>query len=208
VDQHDGVFWLVDPGGRFLSKGVNNVAPSDHVRNTARPHADACRKNTAVSVWRAAVDRQRWHFIRWAAGRMNLRWRRASPLAIAPAMNSGLPSLHRRDTFPDVFDPAFAAHIRERASTHCARRCHDVRLLGTFIDNEMYWSPDWRGADELLTVFLNLPSHRPGRVGHRGCRSIIANSRSSMRFRRRRDHGRSSRRWTVEAPLPNAPEAE
>jgi agarase len=37
-------------------------------------------------------------------------------------------------------------------------------LLGTFIDNELYWSPDWRGADELLTLFLNLPSHRPGRV--------------------------------------------
>ena len=37
-------------------------------------------------------------------------------------------------------------------------------MLGTFIDNELYWSPDWRGADELLTLFLNLPSHRPGRV--------------------------------------------
>ena len=37
-------------------------------------------------------------------------------------------------------------------------------MLGTFIDNELYWSPDWRGADEVLTLFLNLPSHRPGRV--------------------------------------------
>jgi agarase len=37
-------------------------------------------------------------------------------------------------------------------------------LLGTFIENELYWSPDWRGADELLTLFLNLPAHRPGRV--------------------------------------------
>ncbi|MDO8399601.1 MAG: agarase [Bradyrhizobium sp.] len=173
VDQHDGVFWLVDPdGGRFISKGVNNVRfDSDHVRNTARaPYADACRsKYGSQHVWRAAVaDRlASWHFNTLGCWSDELvAGAGASPLAIAPTNELGASfKLHRRDqVFPDVFDPAFAAHIRERASTHCARRFHDVGLLGTFIDNEMYWSPDWRGADELLTLFLNLPSHRPGRV--------------------------------------------
>jgi agarase len=63
-----------------------------------------------------------------------------------------------------VFDPAFLGHIRESARNHCTKRRNEARLLGTFIDNELYWSPDWRGADEVLTLFLNLPSHRPGRV--------------------------------------------
>ena len=41
------MFWLVDPdGGRFLSKGVNNVRfDADHVGNTGRvPYADTCRE--------------------------------------------------------------------------------------------------------------------------------------------------------------------
>lgn len=173
VDQHDGVFWLVDPdGGRFLSKGVNNVRfDSDHVGNTARvPYADACRnKYGSQHVWRAAAANRlaNWHFNTLGCWSDELvAGAGVSPLAIAPTNELGASfKLHRRDqVFPDVFEPAFAAHIRERANTHCARRCHDVGLLGSFIDNELYWSPDWRGVDELLTLFLNLPSHRPGRV--------------------------------------------
>lgn len=173
VGQHDGVFWLVDPeGGRFISKGVNNVRfDPDHVGNTARvPYADACRKKHGTQhLWRvAAADRLAgWNFNTlgcWSDEAVATAG--ASPLAIAPTNALGASfKLHRRDqVFPDVFDPAFAAHIREGANKHCANRCHRVELLGTFIDNELYWSPDWRGADELLTLFLNLPSHRPGRV--------------------------------------------
>ncbi len=172
VDEHGGVFWFVDPdGGRFLSKGVNNVRlDADHVGNTARvPYADACRrKYGSQHVWRAAAaDRlASWKFNTlgcWSDELVATAGR--SLLATAPTNALGASfKLHRRDQiFPDVFDPAYAAHIRERANDHCARRCHDVGLLGTFIDNELYWSPDWRGADELLTLFLNLPSHRPGR---------------------------------------------
>jgi hypothetical protein len=173
VDQHDGVFWLIDPdGGRFLSKGVNNVRfDPDQVRQTARaPYAEACReKYGSQHIWRAAAANRlaSWHFNTLGCWSDELvAGAGASPLAIAPTNELGASfKLHRRDqVFPDVFDPSFAAHIRERANAHCARRCHDVGLLGTFIDNELYWSPDWRGADELITLFLNLPSHRPGRV--------------------------------------------
>jgi agarase len=73
--------------------------------------------------------------------------------------------LHRRDeVFPDVFDPEFSAHIRASAVDRCTRWRKERALLGTFIDNELYWSPDWRGGSELLTLFLNLPPFRPGRV--------------------------------------------
>ena len=173
VDKRDGVFWLVDPdGGRFLSKGVNNVRfDPDNVRNTDRvPYADTCReKYGSQQNWRVAAANRlaSWNFNTvgcWSdefvanAG--------SSPLGNTPTVALGASfRLHRRDeTFPDVFDTAFLDHIRESAKNHCTKWRNEPGLLGTFIDNELYWSPDWRGTDELLTLFLNLPAHRPGRV--------------------------------------------
>lgn len=173
VDAQDGVFWLVDPdGGRFLSKGVNTVRfDQDYVRGTHRlPYADAClKKYGSQHVWRGSVaDRlASWKFNTLGCWSDELvATAGSSLLATAPMAALGATfRLHRRDqVFPDVFDPAFSAHIRSSALHHCTKRRNDAGLLGTFIDNELYWSPDWRGADELLTLFLNLPSHRPGRV--------------------------------------------
>lgn len=173
VDERDGVFWLVDPdGGRFLSKGVNTVRfDQDHVGNTERvPYADACReKYGSLYNWRAAAANRLagWQFNTLGCWSDELvASAGSSPLATAPTAALGASfRLHRRDEiFPDVFDPAFPGHIRESARNHCTKRRNEARLVGTFIDNELYWSPDWRGADELLTLFLNLPSHRPGRV--------------------------------------------
>ena len=167
------MFWLIDPdGGRFLSKGVNTVRlDQDHVGNADRvPYADRCReKYGSQYVWRATVANR---LASWKFNTLGC-WSDAfvanagySPLATTPTAALGASfRLHRRDEiFPDVFDPAFLGHIRTSAKNGCTRRRNDVGLLGTFIDNELYWSPDWRGADELLTLFLNLPAHRPGRV--------------------------------------------
>ncbi len=173
VEQHDGVFWFVDPdGGRFVSKGVNTVRfDQDHVGNSDRvPYADACaKKYGSQRIWRAAVaDRlAKWNFNTIGCWSDELVANAgSSPLAIAPTAALGASfRLHRRDEiFPDVFDPAFVDHIRQSAKDRCTRRRNEPELLGTFIDNELYWSPDWRGAEELLTLFLNLPAHRPGRV--------------------------------------------
>lgn len=173
VAEQNGVSWFVDPdGGRFISKGVNTVRfDQDHIANSdSVPYADTCRaKYGSLHAWRAAAsDRLAgWKFNTvgcWSdelvasAGMQRL--------AMTPTTALGATfRLHRRDQiFPDVFDAAFAAHIRESARDRCTRWRNEPGLLGTFIDNELYWSPDWRGADELLTIFLNLPSHRPGRV--------------------------------------------
>ena len=167
------MFWLVDPdGGRFLSKGVNTVRfDQDHVGNTDRvPYADACRnKYGSQYVWRAATANRLagWNFNTlgcWSDEHVASAG--ASLLATAPTADLGASfRLHRPDEiFPDVFDPAFPGHIRASAKNNCTKRRNQAGLLGTFIDNELYWSPDWRGADELLTIFLNLPAHRPGRV--------------------------------------------
>ncbi len=173
MDERDGVFWLVDPdGGRFLSKGVNTVSfEQDQIRNTNRaPYADACReKYGSQYVWRAAAANRLagWKFNTLGCWSDELVASAGpSRLATTPTAELGASfRLHRRDEiFPDVFDPAFLGHIRASAKNNCTKRRNEAGLLGTFIDNELYWSPDWRGADELLTLFLNLPSHRPGRV--------------------------------------------
>jgi agarase len=173
VGERDGVFWLVDPdGGRFLSKGVNTVRfDQDQIGLTDRvPYADTCReKYGGQHAWRTAAANRLagWKFNTvgcWSdefvasAG--------ALPLATAPTTALGASfRLHRPDeTFPDVFDPAFSGHVRTSASNFCEKRRNEAGLLGLFVDNELYWSPDWRGPDELLTLFLNLPAHRPGRV--------------------------------------------
>jgi hypothetical protein len=173
VDERDGVFWFVDPdGGRFLSKGVNTVRfDQDRIGNTDRvPYADACRKKYGSQhVWRAAVANRLagWKFNTLGCWSDELVASAGSSLlATAPTAALGASfRLHRRDEiFPDVFDPAFSDHIRASAKDHCTKRRNDAGLLGTFVDNELYWSPDWRGGDELLNLFLNLPAHRPGRV--------------------------------------------
>lgn len=173
VAEQNGVFWLVDPdGGRFLSKGVNTVRfDQDQIGQTDRvPYAEACRaKYGSLQAWRAAAaDRlANWHFNTvacWSDERVAGAGER--PLAFAPTAELGASfRLHRHDeVFPDVFDPEFFAHVRSRARARCAERRNEPGLLGTFIDNELYWSPDWRGTDELLTLFLNLPPRRAGRL--------------------------------------------
>jgi agarase len=69
-----------------------------------------------------------------------------------------------KQDFPDVFDPAFETHIRRRAREHCAARSGEPGLIGWFIDNELRWGADWRGPDELLTLFLRLSPATPGRI--------------------------------------------
>ncbi|WP_246767603.1 agarase [Bradyrhizobium sp. CCBAU 53340] len=173
VAERNGVFWLVDPdGGRFLSKGVNTVRfDQDRIGGTERvPYAEACQaKYGGLQTWRAAVSDRlaSWKFNTIACWSDELVASAGSQLlATTPTAELGASfRLHRRDQiFPDVFDSEFSAHIRASADLRCRHRRNDPGLLGTFIDNELYWSPDWRGTDEILTLFLNLPSRRPGRV--------------------------------------------
>ena len=173
IAERNGVFWFVDPdGGRFISKGINTVRfDQDHIGRTERvPYAEACRaKYGSLQTWRAAASNRlaSWQFNTigcWSD--QGVASAGTQLLADAPTAELGVSfRIHRRDqVFPDVFDPEFSAHIRAIADQRCRHRRNDPSLLGTFIDNELYWSPDWRGTDELLTLFMNLPPRRPGRV--------------------------------------------
>lgn len=180
VCQREGVFWLVDPeGGRFLSKGVNTVRfDQDRIQNTDRvPYADACRrKYGGESAWRAAAAAR---LVKWGFNTLG-SWSDETvaaagsvPLAVTPNLDLAMSfawqanersgGIHKQK-FPDVFDPNFEIHIRQKAQNLCAARRMDWNVIGWFADNELRWGPDWRGTDELLTLFLNLPVAGSGRA--------------------------------------------
>ena len=184
IVERDGIFWLVDPdGGRFLSKGVNAVSfDHDQIQNSDRfPYAEACkRKYGTREAWRAAaVERlARWGFNTLGSwSDETLASAGPSPLFVTPNLDLGISFTWRKDeqpkakdkqVFPDVFDPEFDSHIRGRAHELCGKRRNERNVIGWFIDNELRWSPDWRGPEELLELFLRLPAASPG------CHATIA----------------------------------
>jgi hypothetical protein len=180
VAENDGIFWLVDPdGGRFLSKGVNTVRfDQDYVLATPRaPYAEACtRKYGSEAGWRAAAGAR---LVNWGFNTLGC-WSDGSVadagsfgLAVTPNLDLGMSfawTMNREvseeyaQKFPDVFDTSFDRYVQNRAHEACAVRADDRKILGWFIDNELRWGPDWRGSDELLTLFLGLQRTAPGRT--------------------------------------------
>ena len=177
LEQIDGIWWLIDPdGGRFLSKGVNTVRfDQDCVQHTDRiPYAEACQRKYGGQVaWRAAAARR---LLSWGFNSLG-SWSDddvanagPSPLATAPIVDLGAMFISEQtkgfpllayDGCPDVFDPKFDVFVRRQAGEHISARCNDPNIIGWFTDNELRWGPDWRGSDELLTMFLNCPLHVP-----------------------------------------------
>jgi hypothetical protein len=178
AERSDDVWWLADPdGGAFLSKGVNTVRfDQDRIKNSDRtPYAEACAKKFGNEAsWRtAAADRlARWGFNTLGAWSDEVvATVGARPLAVAANLELGASFTWEKSrpgggghaqAFPDVFDPAFARHVAGRARELCAARANEENLLGWFIDNELRWGADWRGPDDLLTLFSKLPPSAPG----------------------------------------------
>lgn len=179
IGERDGVFWLIDPdGGRFLSKGVNTVRlAQDRIQNSDRiPYAEACRRKfRSEDAWQACVASRlaRWGFNTLGAwSDQTIANAGAISLACTPVLDLGTSFVEYKNgtaqrapqqSFPDIFDEDFARHARERAKILCGPLQEDQSVLGWFIDNELCWGPDWRGDDELLTIFLALPQASPGR---------------------------------------------
>ena len=179
ITKHDGIFWLVDPdGGRFLSKGINTVrVDQDRIQNSSCiPYAETCaRKYGSVTAWRAAIAQRlsQWGFNTLGAWSDEAVATAGSvPLALTPILDLGMSYGWQNDAqqedevkqeFPDVFEPDFGDHIRSRAHRLCGKQNKNKNILGWFIDNELCWGPDWRGSEELLTLFLNLDLRSAGR---------------------------------------------
>jgi hypothetical protein len=170
---------LIDPdGGRFLSKGINSVRiDPDRIQNGNRiPYEEACvRKYGSVPAWRAVIAERlsQWGFNTLGAWSDEAVATAGSiPLALTPNLDLGMSYGWQNDAqqydevkqeFPDVFEPDFENHVRSRARHLWGKRNKNRNILGWFVDNELCWGPDWRGSDELLTLFLNLDLRSAGR---------------------------------------------
>lgn len=177
AEERNGRWWLVDPAGRrFISKGVTTVRyAQDYIQGTNRsPYGEANKaKYGSVAAWREAAAKR---LISWGFNTLGA-WSDealAGPqLAYTVNLDFGAEFVKEKHAgkgawlhgiFPDVFDPGFAAACRRVAEQKCVPRKDDRHLLGWFTDNELRWGPDWRGKDELLVMFLALPTNAPGRV--------------------------------------------
>lgn len=182
AEQRDGRWWLIDPDGKpFISKGVDTIQfAQDYVpQSRVSPYGETSkRKHGTQEAWRTAIARRlgEWGFNTLGAwsdlklSEVDLGGRRLaytvnldfSSRAVSEMMKGKQAWLH--GIFPDVFDPAFERIARSIAQAKCAPRKEDRQLLGWFTDNELRWGADWRGKEELLTMFLNLPAGAPGRA--------------------------------------------
>jgi hypothetical protein len=180
AEKVDGRWWLISPEGRrFISKGVTTVQMAqDTIRNTdVSPYLETNKAKYGNPVaWRKAVAQR---LIGWGFNTLGA-WSDDAVaevivgdqrLAYAPIVDLGATFVAQKQKgaawlhgiFPDVFDPDFETISRQRAREHCAPRATDRWLLGWFTDNELRWGPDWRGSDELLTMFLSLPAGAAGK---------------------------------------------
>lgn len=69
----------------------------------------------------------------------------------------------QKGTFPDVFDANWKTDVILRADKAASARKNDPYLLGYFLDNELRWTPDWRGMDNMLEMYMALPENSQGK---------------------------------------------
>jgi hypothetical protein len=180
AEKVNGRWWLISPEGhRFISKGVTTVQfAQDSIQGTdVSPYGEANKaKYGGPAQWRKATATRLlgWGFNSlgaWsddAVAEVTVDGKR---LTYAPIVDLGARFVGEKQkaaawlhgVFPDVFDPDFQRIAHEVARERCAPRTNDPWLLGWFTDNELRWGPDWRGSDELLTMFLMLPPSVPGK---------------------------------------------
>ncbi len=178
--QVNGRWWLIDPDGhRFISKGVTTVQfAQDTIHGTnVSPYLETNKaKYGNPAAWRKAVAQQLigWGFNTlgaWSDNAVTEIIVSNRHLAYAPIVDLGAQFVGQKQKgqawlhgiFPDVFDPDFETSARQRAREVCTPLASDRWVLGWFTDNELRWGPDWRGPDELLTMFLNEPATVPGK---------------------------------------------
>jgi agarase len=172
VEQIEGVWWFVDPdGGLFLSKGVDAVNfDHDCIQNTSRfPYREACQQQYGSrDAWRAAVAQRlrSWGFNSlgaWSDDKVANAG--SAPLAVTAIVDIAASFCSQQQGWPsgDAFHPDFEIFARKRASDVCGPHRSNAGFIGWFTDNELRWAPDWRGNDELLTIFLNEKVGSPGR---------------------------------------------
>ena len=177
LDQQEGVWWFVDPrGDRFVSLGVNHVAPlflladSDRESSIRKYGADLVLPNgrannrgeAARSFLRESLPRIRsWGF-------NTLGMHNPVPQAELPYVATfrpfpldGWPSLKRR--YPDPFAARTASLVDEAARRWAAARKDDRLILGVAFSDMPIWKIPARGLHPWIRTLQELEGTAPGK---------------------------------------------
>lgn len=177
-----GVWWLISPAGhRFICKAVDSIEWFPTPKN-ARAYRLAQKQPNFGRLLRwgqglpahGMLPRRRTvaQLLHWGfntVGPFSLNLLNISvpqgQMDATPILWLGNGFIWRHKyckKFPDVFSPRFKRFAYQSAKAQCAPWKNDPQIIGWYSDNELRWGADWRGKNELLTVFLNYPVTSPG----------------------------------------------
>lgn len=169
VEQRSGVWWLVSPSGQLeISAGVDNVSyTGDVIRGTTEhPYAENIAKiYPTEDAWaKAEIGRLRsWGFNNLGAWTSPFLWKYEMPYTVILDIAARSGGDWRKGIPVDVYSQQFETMARKIAEKECAPHAEDAYLIGYFSDNELRWGPDWRGKENMLTMYLKLPATAAGR---------------------------------------------
>lgn len=168
VEKRSGVWWFIDPSGKpMISAGVDQISyRPDIIRGTK---TDPYLQNVSKiyrneNAWgAAALERlHRWGFNTIGAWSDADLWSHGTPYTVILNIAAHAGANWQEGVPVDVYDPKFQKTAAEIARRECAPRADDPNLVGYFSDNELRWGPDWRGKQNMLAMYLALPSSAPG----------------------------------------------
>lgn len=195
VAEREGVWWFIDPAGKpMLSAGVDAIrACPDRIRGTGPcPYLQAIERiypNHGAWVQATFKRLRAWGFNTIGAWSERDLWDRGLPYTVNLDIASRSGANWQHGKVVDVYAPRFEQTALQIAQKLCAPRKNDPDLLGYFSDNELRWGPDWRGKENMLAMYLEMPPDAPGR-------------QAAVRFLRGRYQGdiqKLNRAWGVEA---------
>lgn len=169
VEQKSGVWWFITPSGkRTLSIGVDNVSYRGDVIHHTKIHPyhnNVSKLYPTENAWaKTEIGRLRsWGFNTLGAWTVPFLWKYKMPYTVILDIAARSGANWWKGIPVDVYSPRFENTAREIAEKECAPRRNDPYLVGYFSDNELRWGPDWRGKQNMLTMYLNLPSNSSGR---------------------------------------------
>jgi hypothetical protein len=169
VEQRAGVWWFVGPSGQLaISAGVDNVTYQGDVIHgtTDHPYSENVAKiYPTEDAWaKAEIGRLRsWGFNNLGAWTSPFLFAYEMPYTVILDIAARSGGNWLKGIPVDVYSQQFEAMAQKIAEKECAPRTQDSNLLGYFSDNELRWRPDWRGKQDMLTMYLNLPATAPGR---------------------------------------------
>jgi len=162
-----GVWWFVTPDGHpFVSRGVTDVNFLGAALSDDSYHQIIVDKYGDEDTWGdTAEERLRdWAFNTigpWSSFSMGARLPHATIILDSA---SHAPRYTPDDFVTDYWSAGFEQWSHQVAVDRATPYVNDENFIGYFLDNELFWGPDWRSDLTLLQVCLDFPTDAPGRT--------------------------------------------